>query len=376
MCIFGAVSLLISLVFSVKKRLPEEILGSLISLLCGYWLLSSQSLIWLFPEKKLTRYAEFGALYACLPLIMLLFGITCGYLRRRRYILSVVSCIIMELSIILLRIAGIGHKKVQVAMCIIYLLHTSIIFFYCIRFSLKQKLRESSRIQMAGIASIVFSMMCAAIYYVISGSSSSVFNTWMGMIISLGTAVFVMSRMMSYVYSVTDSATTHQQEKSLSEMAYRDSLTGLPNRAACDNQFMSLDDSDLDYLIISLDLNGLKELNDTHGHAMGDQLLSSFANILNTAFPAPCFKARVSGDEFVVIIRSFPSENYLSSCIQRMKNLLNEFSESSGFDHSAAYGYCYRHEVKSGDSHSVYMKADERMYEKKRLQHELKALQQ
>ena len=59
-----------------------------------------------------------------------------------------------------------------------------------------------------------------------------------------------------------------------------------------------------------------------------------------------------------------------------MKDLLNEFSESSGFDHSAAYGYCYRHEVKSGDSHSVYMKADERMYEKKRLQHELKALQQ
>ena len=52
--------------------------------------------------------------------------------------------------------------------------------------------------------------------------------------------------------------------------AYRDALTGIYNRAKCEHIFEILNRDDSDYAIVSIDVNGLKYVNDNFGHSMGE----------------------------------------------------------------------------------------------------------
>ncbi len=92
--------------------------------------------------------------------------------------------------------------------------------------------------------------------------------------------------------------------------AYKDSMTGLYNRNYLEdnydelNQEISFSASNGIGLILYLDLNGFKEVNDTLGHAAGDSLIRIFAHSLNWAAQRKLTKAivmRAGGDEFIVV---------------------------------------------------------------------------
>ena len=95
-------------------------------------------------------------------------------------------------------------------------------------------------------------------------------------------------------------------EKTISELAYFDQLTGLPNRTLLRDRFKQLiADAALssDYgALMFIDLDNFKTLNDTQGHAMGDQLLKQVAQRLTHAVRKGDVVARLGGDEFVVIL--------------------------------------------------------------------------
>ena len=89
------------------------------------------------------------------------------------------------------------------------------------------------------------------------------------------------------------------------QLAYFDRLTGLPNR------FMFLEQLDQDvaaasgegqgFSLLMLDLNHLREINETHGHTLGDQIIDRVARRLQEACGQDCFVARFGGDDFTVI---------------------------------------------------------------------------
>ena len=96
-----------------------------------------------------------------------------------------------------------------------------------------------------------------------------------------------------------------QTESRMAHMAYHDGLTGLPNRAAFLQALAQMIEAcagtDEEFAVLSVDLDGLKEINDVFGHAVGDKLLIEVANRLQTS--ARCgVVARLSGDEFGLII--------------------------------------------------------------------------
>lgn len=97
------------------------------------------------------------------------------------------------------------------------------------------------------------------------------------------------------------------REESLEALAYRDPLTGLLNRRALDERAAQAFDVApgvrRTVTVVSLDINRLKQVNDTLGHLAGDQLIQSVARALNTAFGrlAGTLVARVGGDEFTVL---------------------------------------------------------------------------
>src|ERR1700738_1950174 len=96
-----------------------------------------------------------------------------------------------------------------------------------------------------------------------------------------------------------------QTESRMAHMAYHDGLTELPNRAAflqaLAQMIEACADTSEEFAVLSLDLDGLKEINDVFGHATGDKLLIEVARRLQASSRGGVV-ARLSGDEFGLII--------------------------------------------------------------------------
>src|ERR1700743_3881839 len=96
-----------------------------------------------------------------------------------------------------------------------------------------------------------------------------------------------------------------QTESRMAHMAYHDGLTDLPNRAAFLQALAQMIEAcagtDEEFAVLSVDLDGLKEVNDVFGHAVGDKLLIEVAQRLQEVARGSVV-ARLSGDEFGLII--------------------------------------------------------------------------
>ena len=97
-----------------------------------------------------------------------------------------------------------------------------------------------------------------------------------------------------------------QFEERLTYQANHDALTGLPNRFAVLDRLEQLvaDESDR-VAVLFVDLDAFKSVNDTHGHAVGDEVLTRMAATLTRCVRNGEFVGRLGGDEFVVIARQF-----------------------------------------------------------------------
>ncbi|CAL9477518.1 MULTISPECIES: GGDEF domain-containing protein [Streptomyces] len=97
-------------------------------------------------------------------------------------------------------------------------------------------------------------------------------------------------------------------------LAYTDALTGLANRRAVDSALdEAVERHREEAVVVSLvvcDLNGLKRVNDTHGHAVGDRLLERFGSVLSLcgAMLPGALAARLGGDEFCLLAVGPPAD--------------------------------------------------------------------
>ena len=84
--------------------------------------------------------------------------------------------------------------------------------------------------------------------------------------------------------------------------ADHDTLTGLPNRGAAEREMRRRQARGEPTYVALLDLDGFKRVNDTYGHACGDELLRVVATRLAKAVAAGGFAARFGGDEFLMLL--------------------------------------------------------------------------
>ena len=113
--------------------------------------------------------------------------------------------------------------------------------------------------------------------------------------------------------SHTDITRQKELEEQLYEMTYYDALTGLPNFYMLEKSMKLLLESieeNQRFAFVFFDVDNFKHINDIKGHAAGDQVLLSVADILNSQLKDPDFVARTGGDEFVLIM--FPKNEEFS----------------------------------------------------------------
>lgn len=166
--------------------------------------------------------------------------------------------------------------------------------------------------------------------------------------------------------------------KQLQNIATTDSLTGLENRLAFD-EFLSKisnedDDADTEWVILMIDVNGLKYTNDTFGHLAGDALIIAAANVIVDAYGhhGKCF--RVGGDEFVVIVDATSDMMYKLHC--KLKRSIAEYNKEAMYHLSLAVGES-RLKNDFGRRKPISdwkMEADLNMYHNKALSHNSRAV--
>ncbi len=97
----------------------------------------------------------------------------------------------------------------------------------------------------------------------------------------------------------------------VSQQAYSDTVTGLPNRWALDQRLeqevMNARRTGNSFAVIMMDLDGFKSVNDTHGHEVGDQVLKSVFTYLAAGLRSSDFLARYGGDELTLILGADPT---------------------------------------------------------------------
>ncbi|MBI9010775.1 MAG: transporter substrate-binding domain-containing protein [Clostridiales bacterium] len=141
----------------------------------------------------------------------------------------------------------------------------------------------------------------------------------------------------SIVRDITEKTMSQQAILKLSIM---DTATNVYNRNYFESQLEILRETSLEGVsFLLVDIDGLKLVNDTQGHAMGDHYLKTVSSMLKEQFSSAEFIARIGGDEFIVVLKGLTESDVLNSKLglQAKINALNEdgrmipFSISIGF---------------------------------------------
>jgi GGDEF domain-containing protein len=184
----------------------------------------------------------------------------------------------------------------------------------------------------------------------------------------------------------------------LEKAATTDKLTGLSNANYWREQLPKLEKSShLAFIIISLDLDNLKPVNDEHGHQAGDLLLRQTAAIIQNSFRPEDISARIGGDEFAVILPYDPEklqdefqkhrqtddkppinlQNYIENLVTtRLVDNLTSFNATHpdsppvSFSFGSHLSLPDKHKIPPHNLTDTFRQADQKMYQMKQKHHQ------
>jgi diguanylate cyclase (GGDEF)-like protein/PAS domain S-box-containing protein len=152
-------------------------------------------------------------------------------------------------------------------------------------------------------------------------------------------------------------------EKKLEYLSYHDQLTGLYNRRFFEEELIRLDvKRNLPMTIVLGDVNGLKLINDSFGHSIGDELLKKAAEAIKQGCREDDIVARLGGDEFIILLPktdAFQTEQIIKRIKAEAAN-----NNVGSIDLSISFGYQTKQDEEEIVS-DVFKKAEDYMYREK-----------
>ena len=168
-----------------------------------------------------------------------------------------------------------------------------------------------------------------------------------------------------------------QMIHTLDEMWIYDTLTGIYNRAG----FFKMSDPIINECIndkkpvcvVFLDVDGLKDVNDSYGHDEGDNMIREMANVMRNVKKHGEIIMRYGGDEFVLLAENYdkPKADECVNAIEKAMTAINE-SGKHPFNLEASIGYCIMNLANKEELNSIIEQADREMYRKKYVKKVLK----
>ncbi|MFN8606967.1 MAG: diguanylate cyclase [Vulcanimicrobiota bacterium] len=162
-----------------------------------------------------------------------------------------------------------------------------------------------------------------------------------------------------------------RQARELEELSLTDPLTGLTNRRgfmSIGKKLMLVFEREVESAaVIFIDLNDLKQTNDTLGHEVGDEMICEFAQALRDTFRQADLIARLGGDEFALLAANLEPahEPILTARLEANLERINSARDRK-FRLTCALGMAFFHPSQSKDLEVLLKQADHRMYADKK----------
>ena len=155
-----------------------------------------------------------------------------------------------------------------------------------------------------------------------------------------------------------------EAQKLIRHEAEHDGLTDLLNRSSFDRLQQVYADGDRPYALILVDVDVFKSVNDTYGHAMGDQILKKVAGLLQNAFRSIDYICRIGGDEFAVIMVEMTSD-LAYTIVEKIDYVNKELSEPADGLPAVSLSVGVAFTDRKDPTDSIFKDADRALYDVK-----------
>lgn len=225
------------------------------------------------------------------------------------------------------------------------------------------KFGKNMKVIVAGFSVLITAGILDIIrYYLLKAADASLF-TRMGL--SFFIILFTIYELNLFLNIIRKSAQTEVMEK----LAYNDGLTGLLNRLAFTQEENRIREKGVGkYVLVQLDINFLKQVNDNYGHAEGDRFIIAAAEIINDTFGryGKCY--RIGGDEFFAILDGKHSEEDYDKATELFEEKIKEVNDRNEFHIPLCIAYGKAVYVPgTSDFDETEKEADKLMYENKKI---------
>lgn len=368
--IFGfVVSLITICALAFSTKYIRMLCVSLFSILIGIWTLGYYDVISIFsvPLYYISLLEYISLYFASIPLLIYLWE-DVKNLNSRVLVKLYGVILIVQIAASSIMLSLHAFDIVHCAATLKYiqmLIVIDLIYFVAIEF---MNIKDSKGVERFFILGMLFVVACIA--YDLFGYQ---FNRYWGRdvftakgVTAVGVVVFIFILIASFYVNLTQSLMQEAERTLLIKRAYVDELTQIHNRRYCVEYMEKLrEEKENNYTIVCLDLNDLKVTNDTYGHARGDILIKSAAEVISETFEEYGVVARMGGDEFIAILNTSITDEINSIMEQFQINMSKKNEEVEDLNMSIAYGFA----VSNGNDYDIeriLQTADNRMYENKK----------
>lgn len=174
---------------------------------------------------------------------------------------------------------------------------------------------------------------------------------------------------MIVIVNIKDKLRDRTKNEGLVQLAETDQLTGLYNKVTTENkirEFME-ENPDTQSLLFVLDIDNFKKINDTLGHAFGDEVLRTIGQRIRMEFRASDIIGRAGGDEFIILLKNLNSDEIIIREAQKVEQFFKSFEAGTYVKYAATASIgCAVFPRDAGDFEGLYRAADQALYQAKK----------
>jgi diguanylate cyclase (GGDEF)-like protein len=368
--LLGLLVTCISLIyFSVDYDYYPLVLIGLIGILSGIWCTSNvKTLELLSLDIGMNSFMEYISLYFMPAPVLQFIRFRHEKERRSIILLNIGTAVVIVFAVVTMLLHSSGKIIISDALPVFHMFVGG--YIVLILLSGVKSPKKMEHYEYYYLIGFVISII-ASLAYIVRFQISNIWGIGSSTIdfsfLPLAILIFVLFLIFGYLGFIRTRVVSRAEKEILEQRAYEDRMTGLFNRAKGESLMHALNDrSNGDpYAIVNFDMNGLKRTNDTLGHYTGDAMLIRFAKLLQEHFGSIGTPIRMSGDEFIVLVRGMGNIVRIDDALRGLVEDETRISAEEDYVMDAAYGVAKSMEFLDPDAESVYRMADDRMFEMK-----------
>ncbi|MBO5208151.1 MAG: GGDEF domain-containing protein [Lachnospiraceae bacterium] len=197
---------------------------------------------------------------------------------------------------------------------------------------------------------------------------SQQWNNTKNMLYQLIVVIFIFSCVI-VVINVVSKVKSNEKKRQLEVKADTDLLTGLNNKLATERKIQEFiaQNPNAQSMMFMLDIDNFKKINDTMGHAFGDEVIRSLGQQIGAIFRATDIVGRAGGDEFIIFLKNVADADAIRKEAKKVEDFFKDFKAGEYVKYSATASIGVAIYPQEGsDWESIYKAADQALYKAKK----------